>query len=83
MMSDEIDAAKQAAGIAACEFVTSGMRVGLGTGSTVRYTVLELGRRMVEEGLAIEGVPTSEATATLARELGIPLLGWTKSMDCM
>ena len=75
-MSDGVDAAKQAAGIAACDFVTSGMRVGLGTGSTVRYTVLELGRRMVDEGLDIEGVPTSEATAALARELGIPLLEW-------
>ena len=75
-MSDAIDAAKQAAGIAACDFVSSGMRVGLGTGSTVRYTVLELGRRMTDEGLDIEGVPTSEATAALARELGIPLLEW-------
>ncbi len=75
-MSDGVNAAKQAAGIASCDFVTSGMRVGLGTGSTVRYTVLELGRRMAEEGLEIEGVPTSEATAALARELGIPLLEW-------
>ena len=73
---DGVSRAKQAAGIAACDFISSGMEVGLGTGSTVRYTVIELGRRMKEEGLSIRGVPTSVETAELATELGIPLLGW-------
>ena len=50
------------------------MRVGLGTGSTVKYTVLELGRRVQEEGLEIVGVPTSIATQELALEVGIPLV---------
>ena len=50
------------------------MRVGLGTGSTVKYTVLELGRRIKEEGLDIVGVPTSVATQNLATEVGIPLV---------
>ncbi|MGB1801789.1 MAG: ribose 5-phosphate isomerase A, partial [Candidatus Thalassarchaeaceae archaeon] len=50
---------KEQAGIAACDFVKDGMKLGLGTGSTVRYTVLELGRRMKQEGLEIVGVPTS------------------------
>lgn len=67
------EALKQAAGIAACEVVRSGMKVGLGTGSTVKYTVIELGRRMAEEGLQIIAVPTSIATEQLAREVGIPL----------
>ena len=50
------------------------MAVGLGTGSTVKYTILELGRRVREEGLDIVGVPTSVATATLAEAQGIPLV---------
>ena len=57
----DVEALKQKAGIAACDFVQDGMKIGLGTGSTVRYTVLELGRRMQEEGLSVVGVPTSEA----------------------
>ena len=69
-----VEALKQQAGIAACDFVQDGMKIGLGTGSTVRYTVLELGRRMQEEGLSIVGVPTSEATRELAERLNIPLV---------
>jgi ribose 5-phosphate isomerase A len=49
------------------------MIVGLGTGSTAKFAVDELGRRMREEGLRFIGIPTSEATAAQARELGIPL----------
>ena len=71
---DEVEALKREAGIAACSFVRSGMKLGLGTGSTVRYTVLEIGRRMAEEGLDVIGVPTSEATRELSDSLGIPLL---------
>lgn len=71
---NDAEALKKIAGEAACEFVKSGMRVGLGTGSTVKYTVLELGRRIAEEGLEIVGVPTSVATEKLATEVGIPLV---------
>ena len=70
----DIEALKREAGIAACDFVKNGMKLGLGTGSTVRYTVLEIGRRMAEEGLSVVGVPTSEATRQLAESLGIPLV---------
>ena len=68
-----VEALKKEAGEAACAYVRSGMRVGLGTGSTVKYTILELGRRVREEGLDVVGVPTSIATKTLAVEVGIPL----------
>lgn len=71
---DRVEALKQQAGVAACKFVTSGMKVGLGTGSTVKYTVIELGRRIAEEGLAIVGVPTSLATEQLANKVGVPLV---------
>jgi len=70
----DVETLKKAAGIAACNFVKDGMKVGLGTGSTVKHTVIELGRRMSEEGLEIVGVPTSIATEQLANEVGIPLV---------
>ena len=63
------DAQKQAAGEAAAELVEGGMVVGLGTGSTAAFFV----RALAARGLDIRGVPTSEKTAELARELGIPL----------
>lgn len=75
---DEVELAKQAAGIAACRFVESGMNVGLGTGSTVSHTVIELGRRVREEGLLIKGVPTSLETESLAQQVGITLLEWSE-----
>ena len=67
---------KAEAGIAACAFVESGMQIGIGTGSTVKYTILELGRRIREEGLEISGIPTSDATEQLSIEQGIPMLNW-------
>lgn len=69
----DVEALKAEAGIAACKYVDDGMNVGLGTGSTVKYTILELGRRVTEEGLNIVGVPTSIATRNLASKVGIPL----------
>ncbi len=64
---------KQQAGERAAELVTDGMKVGLGTGSTVHYTLLALGRRVQEEGLDIVGVPTSVRTERTSLEVGIPL----------
>jgi ribose 5-phosphate isomerase A len=52
--------------------VENGMRLGLGTGSTARHFVDLVGRR-VAQGLDVLCVPTSEATAAQARELGITL----------
>ena len=40
----DVEALKREAGIEACKFVKNGMKVGLGTGSTVKHTVIELGR---------------------------------------
>ena len=49
------------------------MTVGLGTGSTAEHAIRLLGRQ-VREGLAVRGVPTSEASAALACAEGIPLV---------
>jgi ribose 5-phosphate isomerase A len=65
------DDQKRISGAAAAELVEAGMVVGLGTGSTAAWFVKALAAR----GLDIRGVPTSENTANLARELGIPLVG--------
>ncbi|MCC6408084.1 MAG: ribose-5-phosphate isomerase RpiA [Planctomycetes bacterium] len=74
---------KELAGRAAAELVRDGMRVGLGTGSTVHFTLLRLAERIRAERLRITGVPTSDDTERKARELGIPLveLGSVERLD--
>ena len=65
---------KRAAAERAVDAVRSGMRVGLGTGSTVRWVLLSLGRRLASGQLRdVVGVATSRASERLAREAGIPL----------
>lgn len=68
---------KAVSGTYAANLVTDGMAVGLGTGSTARFAILRLGER-VKEGLNIVAIPTSEASATLAQELGIKLVGFNE-----
>ena len=63
---------KRAAAAMALEEVTSGMQIGLGTGSTARHFVELLGQR-VAAGLECRCVATSEVTAAQARSLDIPL----------
>jgi ribose 5-phosphate isomerase A len=65
--------AKKLAGEKAIEYVENGMILGLGTGSTVYWSILKLGE-LVKKGLNIKGVPTSKNTEKLAIELGIPLV---------
>jgi ribose 5-phosphate isomerase A len=65
--------AKEIAGRRAAEFVESGMAVGLGTGSTVHFTLLALAERVRRDGLSFRGVPTSLDTERKAREWGIEL----------
>ncbi len=69
------DAAKYVAARRASLFVESGMRVGLGTGSTAAWLVRCLGRRVRDEGLRLTCVATSEQTARLAAEVGIAVVG--------
>ena len=58
---------------AALAFVKDGQTLGLGTGRAATAFVRALGTR-VAQGLSVRGVATSEATAAVAREVGIPLL---------
>jgi ribose 5-phosphate isomerase A len=66
------DAQKRAAAARAVEFVRSGMRLGLGTGSTAKHFVELVGER-VRGGLDVIAVPTSEATRADAERCGIRL----------
>jgi len=63
---------KELAGRAAAELVRDGDVVGLVTGSTAYFAVVALGER-VKAGLKIVGIPTSIATADLAKKAGVPL----------
>ena len=69
-MTDDL---KRRAAERAIEFVTDGQTVGLGTGSTTRFAIEGLARR-VAEGLKIIGVPTSLETERMARGLGITIV---------
>ncbi len=66
------DESKRAAALRGVEFIEDGMRLGIGTGTTVKYVIETLGQR-VRQGLKIVGVPTSHASAVLAQSFGIPI----------
>ncbi|TRO96463.1 ribose-5-phosphate isomerase RpiA [Glycocaulis profundi] len=65
---------KANAAIAALDYVEDGMTVGLGSGSTSALFVQALGQLVREEGLKIQGVPTSADTEAIARDSGVPLV---------
>ena len=70
-------------GALAAGLVAGGQRVGLGSGKAALAFVRALGRRVRAENLQILGVPTSEETRRIAREIGIPLatLGDVDALD--
>ena len=71
--SSASDTFKQAAALHALEAVEDGMKLGIGTGSTADHFTRALGKA-VARGLKVISVATSERTAALARECGIPLV---------
>src|SRR5262249_30233990 len=58
----------------ALELVPDGCVVGLGSGRASTEFIKALGARVQAGKLHVRGVPTSEVSADLARQLGIPLL---------
>jgi len=62
---------KESAGRRAADMVQNGQTIGLGTGSTVFFTLQRLSERISEEGLFIRGVSTSVDTEEKARSMGI------------
>lgn len=71
MQNKELE--KRNAGRKAVEFIKDGMIVGLGTGSTVYYSLERIGE-LVKSGYNIHGVSTSTSTTEVANFFGIPLL---------
>ena len=68
------NALKEQTGKESVKYIKSGMIVGLGTGSTVKYMVDELGKQVQEGKIKdIIGVTTSKRTAKQARDLGITI----------
>ena len=61
-------------------FVKDDTVVGLGAGRAATAFVRVLAAR-VRDGFRVRGVPVSEATAQLAEELGIPLVGLEAEID--
>jgi hypothetical protein len=76
-MTDEEAAAL---GTEALAQVRPGDVVGLGTGQAATAFIRALGAA-VKNGMSITGVPTSEASATLARSLGIPIVPEAAALD--
>lgn len=71
---DQLAEEKQRAAAAALTFVRSGMRLGLGSGSTSHAFIRALGERVRAGALRIEGIATSKDSEELARGFGIPLI---------
>ncbi len=67
------DYEKKTAAAKSLDWIKEGMLVGLGSGSTAAHMIRGLGEK-VAAGLSIKGVPSSDTTAQLAREAGIPLI---------
>ncbi|NRD80000.1 ribose-5-phosphate isomerase RpiA [Bacillus sp. BRMEA1] len=64
---------KKLAGEEAVQYIKEGMILGLGSGSTVYFTLQKLGE-LIKNGLLIKGVSTSNSTTAICQELGIPLI---------
>ena len=73
------DEAKLLVAKRAVEFISDGMKVGLGTGSTATLFIHELGKA-VQGGLRIEAIATSDPSSALAKELGIPLTNFDDTL---
>jgi ribose 5-phosphate isomerase A len=81
-MVEEVDWKKKLAGEKAVDYIKDGMTLGLGSGSTVYWTLKRLGD-LVKEGMDIKGVPSSLRTEGWAREFGVPLTDFSnvKQLD--
>ena len=58
----------------ALELVPDGSMIGLGSGRAAQAFIKALGERLRTSSLRVHGVPTSEETARLARQEGVPLM---------
>ena len=78
---NDADGQKRDAAHAAVErFVHSGATIGLGSGTTSAFVVKRIGELLdAGELRGVQGIPTSESTAALAREVGIPIVSLSEA----
>src|SRR6478672_3912344 len=69
--------AKQLAAEHAAQYVTDGMTVGLGTGSTSAFAIKAIGQK-IQQGLNIKVVASSIQSEQLAKEVGITILPFSE-----
>jgi ribose 5-phosphate isomerase A len=76
------DRLKQEAGISSVDLIRPGMVLGLGTGSTTKFALIEIAARLKDGRLKdIVGIPSSKDTEKTARELGIPLTSFDEKQE--
>jgi len=76
------DRLKKEAGISSVDLVRPGMVLGLGTGSTTRFALIEIAARLKDGRLKdIVGIPSSRETEKTARELGIPVISFDDKQE--
>ncbi|WP_019218520.1 ribose-5-phosphate isomerase RpiA [Bartonella florencae] len=68
----DVQQLKKMAALKALEFVEDGMRLGIGSGSTVNEFIRLLGGR-VADGLCVTGVATSRYSEQLCCKFGVPI----------
>jgi len=71
---------KKLAAEKAVDYIEDNMIVGLGTGSTIEFTLKKLGE-MIKDGLNIKGIPTSLRTKKSATNYGIPLTDFKENVE--
>lgn len=76
-MNNQIEENKKIAGENAVQYIKDGMTIGLGSGSTIYWTLKKLGE-LVGQGLNVKGIPSSIRTENLAKEFGIPLTSFSE-----
>jgi ribose 5-phosphate isomerase A len=76
-LSSMQDKSKRMAAARAVGEIEDGMVLGLGSGSTAAFALEALAER-IRKGLRVVGIPTSEKTAALAQQLGVPLTSFAE-----
>ncbi len=84
-MFEDVERLKRDAARAAVDrYVESGMTVGLGSGTTAAFVVTRIGELLASGELRdVRGIPTSERTAALAREIGVPLVALSEARPAL
>ena len=70
---------KQDAAAKAVEYIPDNSIVGLGSGSTMYWVMKKLGE-LVQQGMHVQGIPSSPATEQWAKQFNVPLVYFSSDM---